>query len=463
MASYRPSLRDYKPPQAKSQPRAHWLIWFVAGLGLPLIIVAVLAPKSASPPPLLPTQSTEPTLSATGKLSAESRLKLVPSTEVPALIAAPAEPVDGQKLSLVVGRGDSLDRLFRRNGFSPAELALILREEAARQHLRVIRPGDEIVIFHRDQKILGLQREIDFARSLKVERSEEGYKAEVIEHKLVARQAEARGRIKSSLYAAGAEAGLSDRAIMNLAGIFAWDIDFVLDIRTGDEFAVIIEELWRDGERVAEGDILAAQFVNQGEAFRAVRFQDGSDRASYYTPEGRNLRKAFLRAPLSFSRISSNFNPNRRHPVLNTIRAHRGVDYAAPTGTPIMAAGDGKVIFRGVQGGYGNTVILQHGGNITTLYAHLNGFNKQARAGNRVQQGSIIGYVGQTGLASGPHLHYEYRINGMHMNPRTVRLPDAQPIDATLRADFMRVASPLLEQLDGQSRMVAQATTALNN
>lgn len=463
MATYRPRVRDYKPQPAKPPPRAHWLVWFIAGLGLPLITVALLLPKS-EPPPRLP--ASERVVSGMQDISPpEAKPLSEPSAEIPALVAAPDLLPEGERVELTVGRGDSLDRLFRRNGFSAAELALILREELARQHLRVIRPNDTIEIWHRDKQILSLQRPIDFARSLHVQRQEDGYSAEILEHKLVTKQAEAQGRINTSLYMAGADAGLSDRAIMNLAGIFAWDIDFVLDIRTGDQFHVIIEELWRDGERVAEGAILAAQFTNQGETFRAIRFEHDKSRASYYTPEGRNLRKAFLRAPVSFSRISSNFNPNRRHPVLNTIRAHKGVDYAAPTGTPVMAAGDGKVIFRGVKGGYGNTVILQHGGNITTLYAHLNGFNKQARVGNRIQQGSVVGYVGQTGLASGPHLHYEYRINGVHMNPRTVKLPDAAPIDAALRDDFMRVAGPLVEQLESRGTVVAQAgsATARNN
>jgi murein DD-endopeptidase MepM/ murein hydrolase activator NlpD len=285
----------------------------------------------------------------------------------------------------------------------------------------------------------------------------------MLEHKITKKRRIAEGRIKSSLYMAGADAGVSDRVIMNLAGIFAWDIDFILDIRTGDEFRVIVEELYRDGKRIAEGEILAAEFTNQGEVFRAIRYETSAGQASYFTPDGRNMRKAFLRAPLSFSRISSNFNPNRRHPVLNTIRAHKGVDYAAPHGTPIKAAGDGKIIFRGVKGGYGNTVILQHGGNITTLYAHMSNFDKKARNGTRVKQGQVIGYVGQTGLASGPHLHYEYRKNGAHLNPRTVKLPNASPIDASLKADFLRAAAPLIDQLNYSPLVLVSAADAGNN
>jgi murein DD-endopeptidase MepM/ murein hydrolase activator NlpD len=232
----------------------------------------------------------------------------------------------------------------------------------------------------------------------------------------------------------------------------------MLDIREGDQFTLIYEELWQGGEKLPDGNILAAEFVNQGESFRAVRFEDSSGRVDYFFPDGKSVRKAFVRAPLSFSRVSSNFNPKRRHPKLNTIRAHRGVDYAAPSGTPIKAAGDGKIIHRGRKGGYGNVVILQHGGNITTLYAHMSRFSK-ARMGSRVRQGDIIGYVGATGLATGPHLHYEYRRNGVHLNPRTVKLPDAKPIDPAYLADFEKVAGPLLHQLDNSRNLFAAETT----
>ncbi len=469
MASSRPFMRDYKPTQAKPQPRARWLLWFITGLGLPLITVALMLPDSDAPPPLQAPSAapvmTAPTPATSAQAekpqdAAEQPEALVASTEISPYVAAPEAEPEGTRQVLTVGRGDSLDRLFKRNQFSAAELALIMREDEARKHLRLIRPGDQITVWHDNGRIRTLRRELDYARSLQVQATDKGFSAEIIEHRIVRRQIEARGRIGSSLFLAAAEAGISDRTIMNLAGIFAWDIDFVLDIRRGDEFHVIVEELWRNGERVAEGNILAAQFVNQGQIFQAIRYEDPEGRASYFSPDGRNMRKAFLRAPLSFSRISSNFNPNRRHPVLNTIRAHKGVDYAAPSGTPVKAAGDGKIIFRGVQGGYGNTVILQHGGNITTLYAHLKSFNRKLRNGSRVRQGDTIAYVGQSGLATGPHLHYEYRRNGVHMNPRTVKLPDAAPINADYRADFMRVAEPLLEQLQKADLMLPGVTTA---
>ncbi len=447
MASYRPIMRDYKPEPRRQPPRARWLLWFFAGLGLPLVSVALLSPgKNDAPPTAADMVSVSPVPESDNADVDESKPALKYSTEIPPLVAAP-EP-DYEKTVLTVRPGDSLDRLFRRNNLSVADLTVILRDELARKHLRVVKPGDQIIVRHHDGAIKQLRREIDAFRSLQVDATDGDFTDGMIEHQITRKRRIAEGRIKSSLYLAGAEAGVSDRVIMNLAGIFAWDIDFILDIRTGDEFRVIVEELYRDGQRIGEGDILAAEFTNQGEVFRAIRYETAAGEASYFTPDGRNMRKAFLRAPLSFSRISSNFNPNRRHPVLNTIRAHKGVDYAAPHGTPIKAAGDGKIIFRGVKGGYGNTVILQHGGNITTLYAHMSSFDKNARSGSRVKQGQVIGYVGQTGLASGPHLHYEYRKNGAHLNPRTVKLPNAAPIDASLKADFLRAAAPLIDQLN---------------
>jgi murein DD-endopeptidase MepM/ murein hydrolase activator NlpD len=225
-------------------------------------------------------------------------------------------------------------------------------------------------------------------------------------------------------------------------------VDFALEIREGDSFSLVYEEVWQDERRLRDGDVLAAEFINQGRVYRAVRYRDPNGKVDYYTPEGLSVRKAFLRAPLDFNRVSSNFNPNRLHPILKTKRPHKGVDYAAPKGTPVKAAGDGRVIFRGRNGGYGNCVIIQHGGNITTLYAHLSKFAGSARKGSRVSQGQTIGYVGATGLATAPHLHYEYRLNGVHRNPRTVPLPEAAPVAAEYRDDFLQAARPLLAQLD---------------
>jgi murein DD-endopeptidase MepM/ murein hydrolase activator NlpD len=283
---------------------------------------------------------------------------------------------------------------------------------------------------------------------MRIERADDGFTAQILERDVEVRLVTAEATIDSSLFEAGRDAGMSDNLTMNVAGLFQWDVDFIQDIRQGDRFRVLYEEVWRDGRRLRHRDVLAAEFVNRGRTLRAVRYTDPSGRADYYTPEGRSVRKAFIRAPVDFTRISSPFNPRRRHPILNTIRAHKGVDYAAPSGTPIKAAGDGKVIHRGWKGGYGNTVILQHGGNITTLYAHMSGFARGLAVGQRVRQGEVIGRVGKTGLATAPHLHYEYRVNGVHRNPRTVPLPPAEPVPADQLPSFRAAVGPLLERLD---------------
>lgn len=460
MSAERRIFPDYKPLNrpSRSAPR---LPWFAAGLGIPLIAFGLIGPKSddSAPGPEAPGQAAAPgTKPATAAIDAAQATAAAAPAEAEAEAPAMPDPAQaanaGTELTLTIRRGDSLDRLFARNDLSRADLAALIATDLGRKHLRLVRPGDEITVRHDGSRILALERGVSLTESLRIDRrADDGFEARLVARPLERRPIVASGIIDSSLFLAAADAGISDRTTMNLAGIFAWDVDFVLDIREGDGFRLVYEELWRDGERLGDGDILAAEFVNQGQAYQAVRFADPDGRVDYYTPEGRSVRKAFVRAPLSFSRVSSNFNPRRRHPKLNTIRAHRGVDYAAPRGTPVKAAGDGKVSFRGRKGGYGNTVILQHGGNITTLYAHLSKFGKY-RNGQRVRQGDVIGYVGATGLATGPHLHYEYRTNGVHRNPRTVKLPDADPINPAYLGEFQAVASELIDQLDARGDVI---------
>lgn len=253
--------------------------------------------------------------------------------------------------------------------------------------------------------------------------------------------------IRSSLFVDAEAIGLSHAQIMELAGIFAWDIDFALDLRAGDSFSVLFEEEHLDGRKIGNGDILAARFTNQGSVHAAVRFVAPDGSADYYTPDGRPMRKAFLRAPVDFTRVSSNFNPRRLHPVFKTVRPHNGIDYAAPRGTPIYAAGNGKVVRSGYTGPNGNFVVVQHGARYTTKYLHLD--KRMARVGQTVRQGEVIGTVGATGYATGPHLHYEFLVDGVHRNPRTVDLPKADPIPNRLRGQFAAGAQTLLAQLDG--------------
>jgi murein DD-endopeptidase MepM/ murein hydrolase activator NlpD len=359
-----------------------------------------------------------------------------------------------------VKNGDTLAAIFARNKLSATDLHNIMALGKATRDLRYIKPGDTIHIRRdTDGKLLELTHEKNRLESLRVSRAEKGFQAEQIKREPENRIAYASGKIDNSLFEAGQKSGLPQAIIMELAGIFGWDIDFALDIRKGDEFRLVYEEQFLDGEKIRNGNILAAEFVNQGHSYRAVRYQAKNGRADYYTPNGQNMRKAFLRSPVDFRRISSRFG-KRHHPVLNRIRLHKGVDYAAARGTPIRATGDGKIIFRGRKGGYGKTVIIRHGSKYSTLYAHMSSYNRKARHGSKVKQGQIIGYVGATGRATGPHLHYEFRVHGAHRNPLTVKLPSAASINKKLKADFFEQTRGLIAQLDGLQRVnVALAET----
>lgn len=425
-------------------------------------VLLLLGTPHGPAPPVRTEAALQAPPEALSIIAADSTIENALQALEPTLPTPAAEPLidpASTMLNLLVRPGDTLELLFRRNGLSLSDLAAIVSLPDATRALKVLRPGDRLEIAHRDGQVVSLQREIDEVKVLSIARADRGFAARTIERQVDVRTTGAHGVIQSSLFEAGTAAGIADRLVMDMAGIFEWDIDFIQDVRDGDQFSLIYEELWRDGVKLRDGDVVAAEFVNQGKTYRAARFRDSDGHVDYFTPEGRSLRKAFIRAPLNFTRISSNFNPNRRHPLLNTIRAHQGVDYAAPTGTPVRAAGTGKVLFRGVQGGYGNVMILQHGGNITTLYGHLSRF-ANARVGARVQQGDIIGYVGMTGLATGPHLHYEYRVNGVHRNPRTVALPPAEPVPPEHQAEFRLATEPLWRELDVFPQ--SAATTAAN-
>lgn len=255
------------------------------------------------------------------------------------------------------------------------------------------------------------------------------------------------GEIRSSLFAATDAAGMSDAVAVQLADVFSTDIDFHRDLRKGDRFAAVYEVMYHQGEPVKTGRLLSAEFVNNGKTFHAVWFENAEGEGGYYTLEGKNIRKAFLRSPLEFSRVSSGFSQSRFHPVLQTWRAHKGVDYAAPTGTRVKATADGIVEFAGRQGGYGNLIVLRHQSKITTWYGHLSGFAQGLHKGKRVAQGDIIGYVGATGVATGPHLHYEFRSNDIHQDPLRVAMPPAPPLAPQYRAAFEAVAQPQADRL----------------
>ncbi len=353
-----------------------------------------------------------------------------------------------ETFEIEIRRNDTLDAIFRQLRLSLADLAELRMLPEVRKSLDRLRPGDVILLTHLDGELKSLTRRLSDTDTLSITRDDAGFSTDIIENPLEVEQASLGGTIDSSLFGAVNAAGGSDGLAITLADVFKYDIDFVNEVQPGDSFAVAYEQQWQDGEYVRDGEIVAAEFVNKGRVFRALRYQLPDGSMEYFTPEGQSVRKAFLRFPVQFGRVSSGFNLARRHPVLNTVRAHKGIDFAAPVGTAIKAAGSGRVSFRGVKGGYGNVVILSHAGSVTTLYGHMSRFASGLRVGDKVKQGEVIGYVGKTGLATGPHLHYEYRVNGVHRNPAKVPLPKAESVPASLREDFLAKTAPLLARLD---------------
>jgi murein DD-endopeptidase MepM/ murein hydrolase activator NlpD len=386
-------------------------------------------------------------------VAAGSPLRTVANAAPHSLQLAGAPTLTDAKLALstidvIVSRNDTLDRIFRRLKLNLADLASLRSLPGIRATLDRLRPGELLHFTHRDGQLIALERRLNESQTLKVSRSGDNLQADVLENALDTRRRTVRGVIDTSLFEAVEAAGAHDQTAVALADIFGWDIDFVLDVRPGDAFVVTYQEIWRDGAWVKDGPIEAAEFVNQGREYRAVRYTDPEGSSHYYTPDGRSLHKAFLRAPVEFTRISSRFNSARMHPILHRIRAHQGIDYAAPIGTPVRAAGDGRIRFAGWHGGYGNLVEIEHSRSIVTVYGHLSRFAPGTHAGAHVTQGAVIAYVGMTGLATGPHLHYEYRVNGVFKNPQTVTLPAAEPIDARWRQDFLASSAPLLASLE---------------
>ena len=361
--------------------------------------------------------------------------------------AATAAPI--RETTRTIVPGDTLERIFRDEGLAPSELAALRADPDLRRRIDRIVPGDELRLRIDDGRLLAFERRLSATETLRAERAPDGslrseLRVDPLEHSLRTTGAV----IEGSLFKSADLAGISDATAFKIAGIFRWDIDFVLDIRPGDRFDLTYETLSQDGVPVGDGELLAVQFINQGQTYRAVRWTPPGGTPDYFTPDGRSLRKAFLRAPLEFSRVSSRFNLYRRHPILNRMRAHRGVDYAAPIGTPVRAAGGGRVAFVGIKGGYGNVIEIVHPGGVRTVYGHLSRFSRGLRSGTVVEQGRVIGHVGMTGLATGPHLHYEYLQNGVHKDPQKVPLPKAEPVPARHMAAFRAHADPLLAGLD---------------
>ena len=360
--------------------------------------------------------------------------------------------------SVTIKSGDTLASIFAKHGIASTTTHKIARLNKQTRKLRHIKPGQEIkLLLDEDGKLRQMKYIPDITRTLLVQRTEDqSYTSRIINYQLDAYPVYREGRIENSLFEAAASADIPEDVIMDLAGIFGWDIDFSLDIRRGDRFGIVYEELFKDDVKIRNGRILSAEFINNGKYYRAVYYTDPSGESDYFSPDGKSMRKAFLRSPVDFRRISSRFSNKRWHPVLSKWRSHKGVDYVAKRGTPVRASGDGKVIFAGRKGGYGRLVVLRHGGRYTTAYGHLNGYARGIRSGKKVKQGQIIGYVGSSGLATGPHLHYEFRVNGVHRNPLTVKLPEAKPVHPTYLPHFKEKTQAYLSMLRLMDRTLAE-------
>ena len=371
------------------------------------------------------------------------------SLTLPPLIANASKPVTTRLTSeeIVVRSGDNLSLIGKRGHLSIKTIYEIDKLASAKR-LRSIYPGQKLTITTDDNgEFVELIYPYSTTESLYITKSTDGYSTKNIKNKIEIREQFARADITSNFWNAGVKADMPANQIMNLATIFGWDIDFALDIRAGDSFAVIYEEQFIDGDFVSTGNILAAEFINQGDKFQAVRNSDGS----YYTPSGRSMRKAFLRAPVNFKYISSSFNRNRRHPVTGKVRSHNGIDYAARTGTPIVSAGDGKVIASAYNRFNGNYVFIKHNANIVTKYLHMN--KRSVKQGQRVKQNQKIGTVGATGRVTGAHLHYEFLVNGKHKNPKTVSLPKADSLRGSEKTKFVSKAKSIIEQLESNAKL----------
>jgi len=342
---------------------------------------------------------------------------------------------------VTVRQGDTLSDILQREGYDSAEISQMVRTNPQARTLRQLHPGETLRLRAADgARLAELVYQTSPVEVVHLTRQQDRFDVVRETRALENRIAYVSGTIESSLFEDGQEAGLPDALVMKLVEIFGWDIDFALDLRRGDSFAVIYEEKYWQGQKISDGAILAAEFVNQGQVHRAIGHRDANGSIAYYAPDGTSLRRSFLRTPVQFSRITSRFSSARYHPILKTSRAHKGVDYATPVGTPVRATSAGRIQSLGWNGGYGKCIVIRHNATYSTVYGHLSRYDSKSHVGGSVEQGQVIGYVGATGLATGPHLHYEFRVNGEHRNPLTYHFPGAAPIAAEYRDDFTESA-----------------------
>ncbi len=437
-------------------PRTHLFLVVALGFGLCSFVVAKFTDNPAedrftteSVLLELPVLQQHPTATALEALAASDPVEIVKS---------PRTRPDWSEISTEVKPGDNLALIFKRNGLSAKDVHLVSTSKPLGSRLKNIFPGHEMTFYvNEERRLMRLTYSTGPLDTLEYLRSGDKFIGQQLTSEPERLLAYKHGIIDHSLFVSSQRAGLSDALTMRLAQIFQWDVDFVLDIRPGDAFYVVFEELYFNGDFIGEGQILAAEFVNQGDAYRAIQYERKDGNRDYFAPNGDSMRKAFLRAPVEFSRISSNFNLRRVHPMFKRVLPHRGIDYAAPRGTPILAAGDGTVQTASRTKANGNYVVIRHGEQYVTKYLHLSKFGRSVRSGRKVEQGQIIGYVGATGYATAPHLHYEFLVNGVHRNPRTVSLPNAAPIAKTELPAFKIHTQQYAALLDNYKNQISVA------
>ncbi len=365
----------------------------------------------------------------------------------------PTEDNSLEWISVEVKKGDILGSVFKRAKIDAQTMQAVLDAGKDAKNLTRLFPGVQVEFgLDAEGKLQELRYNLSNLKTLRITRGDDGqFVAKQLQKEIETRTEVVAGIISGSFWGSAMNAGLSEAQIIDLANVFGYDIDFALDIRSGDSFSVMFERQYAEGQFIGNGAIVAAQFQNQGQTYQAVRHTDGN----FYKPDGGSMRQAFLRAPVNFRYVSSNFNPRRLHPVLGKIKAHNGVDYVAPMGTPIMAAGDGKVIESSMKGANGNYVVIQHSNGIVTKYLHLS--KRDVKRGDKVKQGDIVGRLGATGRVTGAHLHYEFVVGGVHRNPRTVKLPQAEPLQGVARVEFTKIAKQQIAQLKAHERVVLAA------
>ncbi|MDH3311060.1 MAG: peptidoglycan DD-metalloendopeptidase family protein [Gammaproteobacteria bacterium] len=441
----------FRPSGRKVTRHLHGLNAWLLGLAVFLtsVTIAAIIPRGSD---TLPKNALVPSMPPQTVMLGETMLPAAakPVTDEPAEIEIPQKMPDREPwIELTIRKGDTLSDILKREGHDSSDIHRLIQTNPDARVFRQLYPGQRLRLrAEAGGPLQELVYETDPGEVFHLVRQEDRFELTKELRHFETRVAHVSGTIASSLFEDGQEAGLSDTLIMKLVEIFGWDIDFALDLRRGDSFSIIHEEKFWQGQKVSDGIILAAEFINQGRVFRAIAFRDANGYTSYYTPDGTSVRRPFLRTPVEFSRITSRFTRGRYHPILKTWRAHKGVDYAAPTGTPVRATASGRILAIGWNGGYGKRIVIRHNATYSTIYAHLSRFRSDLRVGSFVEQGQTIGYVGATGLANGPHLHYEFQVNGAHRNPLTYKFSGGGKIASQNQDEFMQIANRWTARLD---------------